>query len=696
MVVVGGSTPLAPTTFFEIRVVRATSIRPVARPAAKAGHERWFAARFVVLRQSIRSESTMLEITLPDGSKRSYERAVSILDVASDVGPGLAKAAVAGSVDGKTVDLSHMIDTNASVSIITGKDEAGLEVIRHSTAHLLAQAAKQLYPDAQVTIGPVIEDGFYYDFAFERGFTEDDLAKIEKRMKLLAAQNMAVKRSVIEKDAAIEKFKRMGEHYKSEIIRDLPDGEEITLYSQGDFVDLCRGPHVPSTRHLKAFKLTKVAGAYWRGDSSNEMLQRIYGTAWASKADLNEYLHRLEEAQRRDHRKLGRELDLFHFQEEAPGMVFWHERGWQLYRTVESYMRDLLGEYGYTEVHTPQLLDRSLWERSGHWETFAENMFTTEIEERAYALKPMNCPGHVQMFNQGLRSYRNLPYRIAEFGHVHRYEASGTLHGLLRVRRFTQDDAHVFCTEEQIQSEVEQLIASAFRVYNDFGFEDIAVALSTRPEKRVGGDALWDQAETALDAVLRQKGIEFATQEGEGAFYGPKIDFVLNDCIGRKWQCGTIQLDFSMPGRLGAEFVDSDGSKKVPVMIHRALLGSLERFVGILIEQHAGRFPVWLAPVQAAVMNISQNQSKYASNLQNELRIAGIRAISDLRNEKIGFKIREQTLNKIPFLVVIGDREVADRCVSVRTREGEDLGSMAVESLTAMIRDQSTIKNKEL
>ncbi len=630
----------------------------------------------------------MPEITLPDGSKRSYDRPVTVGEVAADIGPGLAKAAIAGCVAGRTVDLSCTIDKDAAISIVTGKDEQGLEIIRHSAAHLLAQATKQLFPDAQVTIGPVIDDGFYYDFAFERSFTEDDLAQIEKRMKSIAAQNLTVEREIIGRSQAIEKFEAMGERYKAQIIRDLPPDEQISLYSQGDFVDLCRGPHVPSTRHLKAFRLTKVAGAYWRGDSSNEMLQRIYGTAWSSKSDLNEHLRRLEEARKRDHRKLGKEMDLFHFQEEAPGMVFWHERGWQLYRLIESYMRDLLSSYGYTEVHTPQLIDRSLWERSGHWETFKENMFTTEIEDRSYALKPMNCPGHVQVFNQGLRSYRNLPMRIAEFGNVHRYEASGTLHGLLRVRRFTQDDAHVFCTEDQIKTEVGQLIEIAFRVYRDFGFEDIAVALSTRPDKRVGSDALWDRAESALDTVLRESGIEFVTQEGEGAFYGPKIDFVLNDCIGRNWQCGTIQLDFSMPGRLGAEYVDSDGSRRVPVMIHRAILGSLERFVGILIEEHAGKFPPWLAPVQVAVLNISEKQSEYAAEVTSKLKKSGIRAISDLRNEKIGFKIREQTLQKIPYLAVIGDREVADRLVAVRTRDANDLGSMSCKDLAALVQDE--------
>ena len=633
----------------------------------------------------------MPTVSLPDGSQKEYSSNITIDHVASDIGAGLQKAAVAGEFNGRLVDTSYEIDDHGSLKIVTGKDEAGLEVIRHSTAHLLAQAVKRLFPQAQVTIGPVIEDGFYYDFAFERGFTEEDLAKIEECMYEIASEKLLVNRTVMERDEAVSLFRGMGEKYKAEIIQNLPEDEVISLYRQGEFVDLCRGPHVPNTGFLRAFKLTKVAGAYWRGDSNNEMLQRIYGTAWNSKTDLKDYLTRLEEALLRDHRKLGSELDLFHFQEEAPGMVFWHEKGWTLYRLVESYMRNLLEEFDYTEVHTPQLIDRSLWEKSGHWETFQDHMFTTEIEKKAYALKPMNCPGHVQIFNQGLRSYRNLPLRIAEFGHVHRYEPSGTLHGLMRVRRFTQDDAHVFCTEDQIQSEVENLIEMALKVYTDFGFDDIAVGLSTRPVKRVGSDELWDRAESALKSVLTERSMNFKTYVGEGAFYGPKIDFVLNDCIGRKWQCGTIQLDFSMPARLGAQYVVADGSKKTPVMIHRAILGSLERFIGILIEEHAGKFPVWLAPVQAVVMNISDAQSEYLGKISVLLRKAGVRVVLDSRNEKIGFKIREQTLQKIPFLLVVGNREVENETVAVRTLSGEDMGSLPIASVVKLISDACTV-----
>ena len=628
----------------------------------------------------------MPTISLPDGSRKEYPSSVTIDQVAADIGPGLRKAAIAGEYDGEVVDVSYEITSDGPLSILTGKDNRSLEIVRHSTAHLLAQAVKQLYPTAQVTIGPVIEDGFYYDFAYERGFTEEDLQAIEQCMKEIASQNLSVTRSIVPRDEAVTLFRGIGEEYKAEIIEDLPDDEVISLYRQGNFVDLCRGPHVPNTSFLKAFKLTKVAGAYWRGDSSNEMLQRVYGTAWLTAADLKTYLERQEKARKRDHRRLGAELDLFHFQEEAPGMAFWHERGWTLFRLVESYMRNVLAEYDYTEVHTPQLIDRSLWEKSGHWETFQENMFATEIEGRAYALKPMNCPGHVQVFNQGLRSYRNLPLRISEFGNVHRYEPSGTLHGLLRVRRFTQDDAHVFCTEHQIQAEVENLIEIALRVYSDFGFDDIIVGLSTRPEKRVGADELWDRAETALEAVLKQRGMEFTTYEGEGAFYGPKIDFVLNDCIGRKWQCGTIQLDFSMPERLGASYVDADGSRKTPVMIHRAILGSIERFIGILIEEYAGKFPLWLSPVQAVIMNISESQSEYSVKIGDLFREAGIRTIVDLRNEKIGFKIREQSLQKIPYLMIIGNREMDNETIAVRTQGGEDLGSMPIPAAIELIQ----------
>ena len=630
----------------------------------------------------------MPTVSLPDGSKKEYASSVTIDAVAADIGAGLRKAAIAGEFNGNLCDTSYSIDEHGSLRIITGKDDAGLEIIRHSSAHLLAQAVKQLFPEAQVTIGPVIEDGFYYDFAYEPGFSEDDLAKIEACMQEIASENLSVRREVVEREEAVSMFRNMGEEYKAKIIEDLDDDEVISLYRQGDFVDLCRGPHVPHTGFLKAFKLTKLAGAYWRGDSNNEMLQRIYGTAWTTKSQLEEYLDRLEQAKARDHRRLGTELDLFHFQEEAPGMVFWHEKGWTLYRLVESYIRDLLKEYDYTEVHTPQLIDRSLWEKSGHWQTFRENMFTTEIEDKFYALKPMNCPGHVQVFNQGLRSYRSLPLRLSEFGIVHRYEPSGTLHGLLRVRRFTQDDAHVFCTEDQIKSEVDTLIEIALRLYDHFGFRDVQVGLSTRPEKRVGADKLWDKAESALETVLNERGMNFRTYAGEGAFYGPKIDFVLKDCIGRDWQCGTIQLDFSMPGRLGAAYIDADGSKKTPVMIHRAILGSLERFIGILIEEHAGKFPVWLAPVQAVVMNISEAQFEYSVKIKRLLEKAGVRTAIDVRNEKIGFKIREQTLQKIPYLLVVGNREVHEESVSVRTQDGKDLGSYAIESFIALISEE--------
>ncbi len=619
----------------------------------------------------------MPEITLPDGSRRSFAEPVSVSEVARDIGAGLARAALAGKVDGRLVDTDFVITDDCQLAIVTERDAEGLDVLRHSTAHLLAHAVKTLYPAAQVTIGPVIEDGFYYDFAYADGFTEQDLTVIEAKMAELAAQDIAVTRSVMERREAVELFRGMGEHYKAEIIDAIPGDEEISLYRQDTFVDLCRGPHVPSTGRLKAFKLTKVAGAYWRGDSRNEMLQRIYGTAWPDKRQLTAYLHRLEEAEKRDHRRLGKQLDLFHFQDEAPGMVFWHPRGWTLYSIVEGYMRGLLDEYDYAEVHTPQILDRSLWERSGHWEKFHEHMFTTHVENRDYALKPMNCPGHVQLFNQGLRSYRDLPLRIGEFGVVHRNEASGTLHGLLRVRRFTQDDAHIFCTRDQLQSEVATLIEIAYRVYGDFGFHDIAVGLSTRPEQRVGGDDLWDEAERALEVALEHKGIDYRLQPGEGAFYGPKIDFVLKDSIGRSWQCGTIQVDFSMPGRLGAHYVAEDGSRVVPVMIHRAILGSMERFIGIVLEDHAGKLPSWLAPVQAVVMNITDRQADYAREVEKSLKKQGVRVETDLRNEKIGFKIREHTLQRIPYLLVVGDREVEQGAVAVRTRDGEDLGSMS-------------------
>ncbi len=628
-------------------------------------------------------------ITLPDGSQKSFDHPVSVHDVAASIGPGLAKAAVAGKVDGRLVDTSHVMERDSGLSIVTERDEDGIEVIRHSTAHLLAMAVKQLFPEAQVTIGPTVENGFYYDFAFERPFTPEDLQAIETRMEELAKADHAVQREVWGRNQAVEFFQGLGEVYKAEIIRDLPESEVISVYRQGDFLDLCRGPHVPSTGKLKAFKLMKVAGAYWRGDSRNEMLQRIYGTAWGDKKALKAYLRQLEEAEKRDHRRLGKQLDLFHFGDEAPGMVFWHQKGYVLYRQVENYMRDKLREYDYEEVYTPQVLDRSLWEKSGHWEKFADDMFTTHVDERDFAIKPMNCPGHIQIFNQGLKSHHDLPLRIAEFGLVHRNEPSGTLHGLMRARRFVQDDAHVFCTEEQIEAEVSTLIELIFETYRDFGFDNIHLAFSTRPEKRVGEDVLWDRAEAALESCLKHKGLEYVVQPGEGAFYGPKIEFTLKDSIGRNWQCGTIQLDFSMPGRLGAHYIAEDNSKQTPVMIHRAILGSLERFIGILIEHYAGSMPVWLAPVQAVVLNITDRQADYVREVQKNLTRNGLRVDSDLRNEKIGRKIREHTLSRVPYLLVVGDREMENRSLAVRTRTGEDLGSMPVEEIAQRLSDEN-------
>ncbi len=630
----------------------------------------------------------MPEITLPDGSRRHFDHSVSVRQIAQDIGPGLAKAALAGTVDGRLVDTACVVESDADVSIVTDRDDQGLEIIRHSTAHLLAQAVKQLFPEAQVTIGPVIEDGFYYDFAFHRSFTPEDLEAIEKRMVQLAKNDESVERIVMPREEAIEFFRNMGEEYKARIIADIPANERISLYRQGDFIDLCRGPHVPNTGKLKAFKLTKVAGAYWRGDSRNEMLQRIYGTAWRDKKQLKDYLYRLEEAEKRDHRKLGKRLDLFHFQEEAPGMVFWHENGWVLYRLVEEYMRTALTRADYHEVHTPQVLDRSLWERSGHWDKFHDMIFATSSENREYAIKPMNCPGHIQIFNQGLKSYRDLPLRLAEFGTVHRNEPSGTLHGLMRARRFVQDDAHIFCTEDQLQTEVAALIDLTFEIYADFGFDEIVLALSTRPEQRVGEDALWDKAEQALETALRDKQLKYVLQPGEGAFYGPKIEFSLKDSIGRIWQCGTIQVDFSMPGRLGAHYVAEDGSRRVPVMIHRAILGSLERFIGILIEHHAGALPLWLAPVQLVIVNITDRQSEYATEIRDSLKMHGFRARTDLRNEKIGFKIREHALQRVPYLIIVGDREVESKSVAVRTRSGEDLGAMEMKTLERILASE--------
>ena len=624
-------------------------------------------------------------ITLPDGSTKTFPAAVTVAEVAAAIGPGLAKAALAGKVDGKLVDTSYRIERDATLAIVTERDPEGLEVIRHSTAHLLAQAVKELFPDAQVTIGPVIEDGFYYDFAYKRGFTEDDLAAIEAKMQELAKKDFPVSRQVMARDAAVEFFRGLGEEYKAEIISGIPAGEDISLYRQGGFIDLCRGPHVPSTGKLKAFKLMKVAGAYWRGDSRNEMLARIYGTAWPDKKALDAYLHRLAEAEKRDHRKLGRALDLFHFQEEAPGMIFWHDRGWRIYQTIVGYIRALLRANGYQEVHTPQVLDRSLWEKSGHWDKFRDDMFTTESEKRHYAIKPMNCPGHIQIYNQGLKSYRDLPLRLAEFGSCHRNEQSGALHGLMRLRGFVQDDAHIFCTEDQIQAEVAEFIDLLHKVYADFGFREIQYRLSTRPAQRVGSDASWDKAEHALEQALNAKGLDWQLQPGEGAFYGPKIEFSLKDSIGRVWQCGTIQADFSMPGRLDAHYIAADGSKQVPVMLHRAILGSLERFIGILIEEHAGAMPAWLPPLQAVCLTITDRQADYARGAEESLKKQGFRVESDLRNEKIGFKIREHTIQRIPYLLVLGEKEAQNGTLAVRTRAGEDLGAMTPEAFSARL-----------
>ena len=625
-------------------------------------------------------------VTLPDGSKREFEHAVTVFQVAADIGPGLAKAALAGRVDGELVDTSFIIENDVELALVTERDDDALEVLRHSCAHLLAQATQALFPKAQVTIGPVIDNGFFYDFSFSRPFTPDDLVAIENKMLEIAKQDLPIERSTMIREEAIDFFNNMGEAYKAEIIESIPAGEEISLYRQGDFIDLCRGPHLPSTGKLKAFKLMKLAGAYWRGDSNNEMLQRIYGTCFANKKELKKYLHRLEEAEKRDHRKIGKQLELFHFQEDAPGMVFWHCDGWSIFKELESYIRVVTSNTDYQEVKTPQIMDRSLWEKSGHWDKYHDGMFSTESENRVYAIKPMNCPGHVQIFNQGLKSYRELPIRLAEFGSCHRNEPSGSLHGLMRVRAFTQDDAHVFCTEDQIQDEVGHLIDTIYNVYADFGFENIEIKLSTRPEKRVGSDESWDQAEAALEASLTSKSIDYEVLPGEGAFYGPKIEFSLRDCLDRVWQCGTVQLDFSMPGRLGAEYVAEDGSKKTPVMIHRAILGSLERFIGILIEEYAGKFPAWLAPKQVAIMNITDKHSDFVQKSAKILKSKGFRVNSDLRNEKIGFKIRQHTLQRVPYLLVVGDREVETETVSVRSRAGKDLGSMSIEAFSDLLK----------
>ena len=626
--------------------------------------------------------------TLPDGSKREFDRAVTLRQVAESIGAGLARAAVAGKVDGRLVDLSFSLESDAAVAIVTPRDAEGVEVIRHSAAHLLAQAVKSLYPNAQVTIGPVVEDGFYYDFAFERPFTPDDLQAIEKKMGELAAQNMEVQRSELPRDEAILFFRGLGEDYKAEIIESIPLGETLSLYTQGEFTDLCRGPHVPDTGKLKAFKLMKIAGSYWRGDSKNAMLQRIYGTAWAEKKDLKDYLHRLEEAEKRDHRKIAKTLSLFHLQEEAPGMVFWHPAGWTLWQTVEQYMREVFRNNGYQEIKTPLIVGRSLWEKSGHWDKFQDQMFTTASEERDFAIKPMNCPCHIQVYNQGLKSYRDLPLRLAEFGSCHRNELSGVLHGIMRVRGFTQDDAHIFCTEEQVQSEVSDFIDLLHQVYADFGFNQVLVKLSTRPDKRVGSDEVWDKAEAALQMALDSKGLGFDLQPGEGAFYGPKIEFSLKDCLNRVWQCGTIQVDFSMPERLGAVYVAESGAKLSPVMLHRAILGSMERFIGILIEHYAGYFPLWLAPTQVAVINITDRQAEYAQAIAKELSSKGLRVKTDLRNEKIGFKIREHSMHRIPYLLIVGDKEVEAQTVTLRTQNGTDLGSFSLPDAGQKLVDE--------
>ena len=627
-------------------------------------------------------------ITLPDGSNREFDHAVTVMDVAQSIGSGLAKATLAGRVNNVLVDASTLIDKDASLQIITAKDEEGVDVIRHSTAHLLAQAVKQLFPEAQVTIGPVIENGFYYDFSYQRPFTPDDLKAIEIKMQQLVAEDIVISRSVLSRDAAVSFFKDLGENYKAELIESISAEQELSLYQQGGFTDLCRGPHVPSTGKLSSFKLMKIAGAYWRGNSENEMLQRIYGTAWGDKKELQAYLHRLEEAEKRDHRKLAKTLDLFHTQEEAPGMVFWHEKGWIIYQQIEQFIREKLRVNGYGEVKTPQLVDRTLWEKSGHWDKFGAMIFTTHSEHRDYAIKPMNCPCHVQIYNQGIKSYRDLPIRIAEFGSCHRNEPSGTLHGLMRVRNFVQDDAHIFCTENQIQDEVSIFIDMLFSVYKDFGFEEVIMKLSTRPENRVGDDSVWDKAESALELALNNKGLKWDLQPGEGAFYGPKIEFSLKDCIGRVWQCGTIQVDFSMPGRLGATYIAEDGSKQVPVMLHRAILGSLERFLGILIEEYAGTFPVWLAPVQVMVINIADRHADYASKIMRDLEQQGIRVKIDLRNEKIGFKIREHSMQRVPYLVIIGDKELEEKNITVRTQKGEDLGGLSVNGFAGVVKQE--------
>lgn len=643
-------------------------------------------------RLPIKKTKNMPKITLPDGSERSYKEAISVADIAQDIGEGLARAAVAGKVEDNLVDLSYVIDQDVNLSIITPKTPEGLQIIRHSTAHLLAHAVKELFPDAQVTIGPVIDNGFYYDFSYKRAFTPEDLAAIEKKMTEIARENLTVSRQVMTRSEAITFFKKMDENYKAEIITSIPDNEDLTIYSQGNFSDLCRGPHVPSTGKLKVFRLMKVAGAYWRGDSKNEMLQRVYGTAWSSKDELNEYLQQIEEAEKRDHRKLGKQLNLFHMQDTSPGMVFWHPKGWSIWLEIENFLRQMFQAYDYQEIKTPAVLDKSLWESSGHWENYHENMFTTSSENRDYAVKPMNCPGHVQIFNNTLHSYRELPLRLAEFGSCHRNEPSGALHGLMRVRGFTQDDAHIFCTEDQIKEEVKVFNEMLFRVYKAFGFSDVSIMLSTRPEKRVGSDEVWDKAENSLELALKETGLDYTLQEGEGAFYGPKIEYILKDSLGRIWQCGTIQLDFNLPTRLAAEYVAEDNSRKVPVMLHRAIVGSMERFIGILIEHYGGSMPLWLAPVQVVFINISDSHKEYTLELVDLFRKKGIRCDSDLRNEKITYKIREHSIQRTPYIVVLGDREMSARQVAVRTQKGEDLGAMSLDSFLTKLSKE--IENK--
>ena len=635
----------------------------------------------------------MPNITLPDGSVKKYNKAVTIANVAKDIGEGLARAALAGKIQDQLVDLSHEIVEDTNLSIITSKSPESLDVIRHSAAHLLAQAVKIIFPDAQVTIGPVIEDGFYYDFSYKRPFTPDDIALIEKKMNELSKQNLEINRKVMKRKAAIDYFSSIGEKYKSEIISSIPEGEEVSLYEQGDFTDLCRGPHVPSTGKIKVFKLMKLAGAYWRGDSKNEMLQRIYGTAWNNKDELKDYLTRLEEAEKRDHRKLGKLLNLFHMQDTSPGMVFWHAKGWSIWLEIENYLRQKFLDYGYDEIKTPTVLDKELWKSSGHWDNYHENMFTTASENREYAVKPMNCPGHVQIFNSNLHSYRDLPLRLAEFGSCHRNEPSGALHGLLRVRGFTQDDAHIFCTEDQIKSEVKDFSTMLYEVYADFGFDDVLVMLSTRPEKRVGTDDIWEKAELALEGALKETGIKYTVQVGEGAFYGPKIEYSLKDSLGRIWQCGTIQLDFNLPERLGAEYIAEDNSRKNPVMLHRAIVGSMERFIGILIEHYAGFMPLWLAPTQVIVLNIADAHGSYAKEVTNALKQNNIRCNSDLRNEKITYKIREHSIQRVPYILVVGDREKETSQVSVRNQKGEDLGSMSLDALLKNLNKEISDKS---